>query len=177
MQKTVDILAERGNDWRFVLPAVDHLAEMIEAHTSQWRVPVELVRGEEGKRAAFESADAALAASGTVLLELGLYRVPMVSIYKLDWLIYLFRFLITGWSAALPNLITDEAFIPERMNDMVRPGWLARKLEALMDTDSHDRRQQLEGFARMADAMRLDEAPGAVAARQLLAMLDKKTPA
>lgn len=176
-KRTVEILAERGNDWRIVLPAVDHLAAMIEDHTSDWQMPVEIVRGEEAKYDAFESADVALAASGTVLLELALYRVPMISVYKLDWLLYLFRSLITGWSAALPNLITDEAFIPERLNDMVRPGWLARKLEALMETEGGDRKQQLAGFERMVEAMKLDEAPGAVAARKLLAMLETKTPA
>lgn len=175
--KTMAILAERGNDWRFVLPAVDHLADRIEAQTADWPVKVEVVRGGAAKQEAFDAADAALAASGTVLLELALQRIPMISIYQLDWLLFRFQFLITGWTAALPNLIVDEAIVPERFNDMFRPGWVARKLEQLMDADSLDRRIQLEGFERVSTAMRRDEPPGQTAARILLDMLDGKNPA
>ena len=125
IRDTLAILAERGTSFRAVLPAVPHLEAEIRRIVADWPVKPEIVSGEAAKLEAFARADAALAASGTVLLELALYRVPTISIYRLDWLMHLFRRLITGWSAALPNLITDEAFLPERVGDMIRPGWLA----------------------------------------------------
>jgi lipid-A-disaccharide synthase len=167
---TLAILVARNKHIRAVLPAVPHLADEIRAATEKWPVPPEIVIGEEGKLEAFDRADVALAASGTVLLELALHNIPMVSIYRLDWLMQRFRFLITGWSAALPNLITDETIIPERMNDMIRPGWLARELEALM-CDGLARERQLVGFRHMQKTMQQEEAPGILAARKIISMM------
>lgn len=167
IRDTLAIMAERGTKFRAVLPAVPHLRSEIERAVATWPVKPEIVSGEDAKAEAFANADAALAASGTVLLELALYRIPTISIYRLDWLMHLFRHLITGWTAALPNLITDEAFLPERVGDMIRPGWLARALETLMQ-DSLARREQLAGFDKMASLLATDEASGEIAARKVL---------
>ncbi len=67
---------------RFVLPAVPHLAALIGDMTAQWPVPPEIVMGEAAKLAAFRSARGALAASGTVTLELALAQVPTVAAYR-----------------------------------------------------------------------------------------------
>jgi lipid-A-disaccharide synthase len=166
IEKTLEILKERSPGITAVLPAVDHLADEIERTTSTWAVRPEIVRGEDEKRKAFEEADVALAASGTVLLELALYRIPMISIYRLDWLTHMVRHLITGWSAALPNLIADEAFVPERIGDMVRPGWFARAIEALL-REGPERQSQLDGFERMVAKMYSPEPPGMLAARKI----------
>ena len=167
IRDTLTIMAERGAKFRAVLPAVPHLKGEIERSVSTWPIKPEIVSGEAAKLEVFAKADAALAASGTVLLELALHRIPTISIYRLDWLMHLFRPLITGWTAALPNLINDEAFLPERVGDMIRPGWLARALETLMQ-DSLARRTQLEGFEKMAQLLTTDEAPGEIAARKVL---------
>jgi len=176
-EQVVSILAERGNALRLMLPAVDHLADDIAEQVSGWAIVPEVVTGEAAKQRAFGEAHAALAASGTVLLELALNRIPMVSIYRVDWLMRNFRFLFVGWTAALPNLIADEAIVPERVEEMVRPGWVARTLEALLNEKDPQRVAQLEGFERMALNMRLDEAPGKKAAQVVLDILEQKTPA
>ncbi|MEZ5789466.1 MAG: lipid-A-disaccharide synthase [Nitratireductor sp.] len=138
-RKTLELLADRGVQFEAVLPAVPHLEADIRAEIAQWRVKPEIVSGEDAKIEAFKRADAALATSGTVLLELAIFRIPVISIYRLDRLMHMVRFLIYGWTAALPNLIADEAIVPERVGDMVRPGWLARALEALL-RDGPERR-------------------------------------
>ncbi|MEM7462856.1 MAG: lipid-A-disaccharide synthase, partial [Pseudomonadota bacterium] len=84
ISQTLDVLKERGHQYRTIMPVVPHLTEEISAAVSKWANPPEIVDSEEDKEAAFKQADVALAASGTVLLELGLYRVPMISIYRLD---------------------------------------------------------------------------------------------
>jgi lipid-A-disaccharide synthase len=94
----------------------------------------------------------------------------MVSIYRLDWLMQRFRFLITSWTAALPNLITDSILVPERVEEMVRPGWLARAIEDLM-RQGGSRDLQLEGFEAMTRQMHADEPAGEIAARTVLALL------
>jgi lipid-A-disaccharide synthase len=166
---TLQILHERGNRFRALLPAVPRLEAELREKIAQWPVKPEIVTGENAKHDAFLAADAALATSGTVILELALYKVPVVSIYRLDWLLHRFRFLITGWTAALPNLIADAAIVPERVGDMVRPGWLARAIEGLMQEGSA-RDAQLEGFDLVAARMRQEEPAGMLAARKVLSL-------
>jgi lipid-A-disaccharide synthase len=166
-RQTVDILFERGNSFELVLPAVPKLEAEIRARTVSWKHRPQIVVGEAEKLKAFMIADAALATSGTVLLELALYRVPTVSIYKLDWLMRRFRGFITAWTAALPNLVADRAFLPERVEEMVRPGWLARSLEELM-VPGAARDHQLAGFDAVIKAMQQAEPAGMIAARKII---------
>jgi lipid-A-disaccharide synthase len=169
-RQTVDILEERGKRFRFLLPAVPKLEAEIREKVAGWKVKPEIVVGDQAKTDAFLAADAALATSGTVLLELALFRVPMVSIYRLDWLMARFRFLITSWTAALPNLITDSVLVPERVEEMIRPGWLARAIEELMNAGPA-RDHQLDGFETMIRRMHTDEPAGDIAARTVLSLL------
>lgn len=166
-RQTVEILAERGHDYRLLLPAVPHLEAELRARTASWKIRPQIVAGEQAKHEAFMAADVALATSGTVLLELALYEVPMVSVYRLDWLLRRFRFLISAWTAALPNLIADKAFVPERVEEMIRPGWLARAIEELM-LEGPTRDAQLQGFGEVREKMRQDEPAGMSAARKIL---------
>jgi lipid-A-disaccharide synthase len=170
MAKTLEILRLRMPGLEAILPTMPHLYDEVRSSVATWSVQPEIVVSESSKELAFARADAALAASGTVLLELALRRVPMVSIYRLDWLMHQFRFLITGWTAALPNLISDRALVPERVNDMIRPGWLARELEELM-SEGPARQRQREGFEQMANLMHQAEPPGILAARQIFALI------
>ena len=59
-------------------------AASIEQHLPAWPKQPHLVEGEEDKFRAFKLAHAALAASGTVTLELALAGTPMVVAYKVD---------------------------------------------------------------------------------------------
>ena len=118
------------------------------------------------RRKAFEMTDTddRLMAAAAII---GDSRVPVISIYRLDRLMHMVRFLIYGWSAALPNLVADEAIVPERVGDMVRPGWLARALEALL-RNGPERQAQLDGFDRVAEILNRSEPAAEIAARVIL---------
>ena len=81
----VGLLAERVPGLVTVLPTVPHVAALVQAGTAGWPAPLHIVEGEDEKFAAFDAADAALAASGTVTTELALSRTPMVVGYKVGW--------------------------------------------------------------------------------------------
>ncbi|MEM8837469.1 MAG: lipid-A-disaccharide synthase [Pseudomonadota bacterium] len=168
-RETVSDLVNRGVEARFVLPAVDRHRDRIETETKAWPVLVEVV-GSEEKAAAFRSADAALAASGTVLLELALAETPMVSVYKLDPIARRLRFLVRTWTAALPNLILDYPAVPEFIDEFARPALLSRAVERLL-SDTPQRRAQLAAFEEMAVIMRRSQAedPAQRAAKVVLA--------
>ena len=82
----VGLLAQRLPGLVIVLPTVPHVAVRVRAATADWPAPLHIVEGEDEKFAAFDAADAALAASGTVTTELALSRTPMVVGYKVGWL-------------------------------------------------------------------------------------------
>ena len=69
------------------------------------------------KMAAFSSASLALAASGTVSLELAMLKTPMVVAYKLSPLTgYLAHWLVKLHSVSLVNILVDKPVIPEFLN-------------------------------------------------------------
>lgn len=155
-----------------VLPAVDHLVEEIAAAAADWPIQPRIVRGEAAKMAAFREARAALAASGTVTLELGLARVPMVVAYKVTALEMQLRFLVKVPSIVLANLIADGRSVPEFVGADCTPAHLADALIPLIEGGAA-REAQIESFARLMDAMRLagDQQPSRVAAAVVLRTL------
>lgn len=173
--KAVEQLAARIEKLEVVLPTLPRIEAMVRDLSRDWTVKPLIVTGDEEKWKAFSRADAALAASGTVSLELALARIPSVLSYKADW--FARKFLmpkITIWSAALPNIIVDEPVVPEYFNEFVRPGMLARNLERIMRPGSA-RQAQLDGFDEVASVMKTEKPSGEIGARVLLALAEGKS--
>lgn len=165
----------RNGKTRFLLPTVPRREAMVREMAAKLPVQVDITTTAEGKWTAFAEADAAMAASGTVILELGLATVPVVSAYKTDWLIKLLAGRIKIWTGALPNLIADYAVVPEYINEVVRPGSLCRWAERLSG-DTLQRRAMLEGFDLAWQRLQVPVPPGEAAAGAVLDLLDKKKP-
>ena len=147
------------------LPAVAHLAPEIEAAAKRWPVAPRIVIGEAEKHAAFRRAHAALAASGTVTLELALSGVPMVVAYRVSKIEEQLRHVITVPSIVLANLILGENVVPERIQWDCTPEKLAQTLLPLL-ADTAERRRQAEAFARLDALMSTGaESPSEIAAR------------
>ncbi|NDW04234.1 lipid-A-disaccharide synthase [Jiella pacifica] len=166
---TLGRLAELVPGVTAVLPTLAWHRERIEAEVAKWPVRPEIVTGNAAKWQAFAKADAALAASGTVSLELALAGVPMALAYKLDPVAYQIRHLISAWTAAMPNFVVGHPLVPEHFHEFVRPEMLARRLARLM-TDTPERRAQLEGFDEIRRLMAVDRAPGEAAAEIVLGL-------
>lgn len=165
--------AARNDKCRFILPTVARREQQVRAAIADWPVKPELFIGEEAKWEAFAMADAAVAASGTVVLELALSGIPAVSAYKADFIGRFMLNKITVWSASLPNLIADAPLVPEYFNDTIRAGALARWME-LLTRDSLQRRGMVEGFERVMALMQTETPPGRHAATIVLDVLAEK---
>ncbi|MGL4488219.1 MAG: lipid-A-disaccharide synthase [Rhizobiaceae bacterium] len=167
-EETLRILKSRGHSPRLLLPTVAHVEADARRLSEKWAIQPEITTDPARKLKMFSSADAALAASGTVTLELALCRVPMVAIYDFDTVARLIlRFFFKGWTASLPNLIADEPIVPEQYNDQIRPANLARQLERIM-AKGPARDAQLAGFTKLRTNMQTDVAPGEKAATIVL---------
>lgn len=147
------ILARRHPGLEILLPAVPHLRAEIARVTEGWAVRPRLLDGEEAKLAGFRTARAALAASGTVTLELALAGVPTVVAYKVGYVEgEIARRLISVDSASLPNLILRRKLLRE----FIDWGWsaadLADEVSRLLD-EGEPRRAQLAGFSELRAIM------------------------
>jgi lipid-A-disaccharide synthase len=135
-----------------------------------------IVVTEAEKYAAFRRARAALAASGTVTLELALAHVPMVVAYRVPLLEgMIVRAVARISSASLPNLILGEAVVPEflRREDCTAEK-LAAALAPLLD-DTPERRSQLAAFKRLDQIFSTGgEQPSGRAARVTLEVIENK---
>lgn len=152
-----------------IMPAVSSVREMIEASLPRWSVRPHLVFGEDDKWQAFRLASAALAASGTVTLELAVAGTPMAIAYKVEpWTAPFLRRLIKIDQAGLPNLILGEKLFPEFMQEDATPEAMAAALRPLL-ADTPERRRQVEGLARIPSRLALPHgSPCETAARIVL---------
>ena len=165
----------RNGPTRFLLPTVARQEKLVREIVGSLPVKPEIVTGEDGKWTAFAEADAAMAASGTVILELGLATVPVVSAYRSDWLITMLHKRIKIWSAALPNLIADYPIVPEYFNQVVRAGSLCRWAERL-SADTAQRRAMLEGFDLVWKRLQVPVPSGEAAAGIVMQVLENRKP-
>ncbi len=131
---TLDRLARSRPNLRAVLPAVDACRSEIAAVAEAWSVPTLIVSGQQERYDAFAAADVALAASGTVALELAMARTPMVITYKLNSITaMLARRVIKTRYVNLINLILEREVVPELLQGACRPERLADAVEHLLD--------------------------------------------
>lgn len=170
----------RHPEARIVVPAAPAVAGLVVARSADWPKGTVILdpRGMDTadfaaeKRAAFGAADLALAASGTVSLELAATDTPMVIAYTMSWLSRkLIGALLRVDTVTLVNLVTDSRTIPEFLGENCRPGPIADALGRLME----DERARLDQLDAMALAMRKlgrgGEAPWLRAARSVLGRL------
>lgn len=163
----------RNGPTRFLLPTVSRQEARVRAMIADWALRPEVLTGDEAKWQAFAEADAAIAASGTVILELALASVPVVSTYKADFLMRMLSQRIKTWTGALPNLIADYPVVPEYLNDHVRPGNLMRMAERLA-ADTLQRRAMLEGFDLVWQRLQTERPSGDEGSRIVLELLARR---
>ena len=168
----VGLLAERLGSLEVIIPTVASVRPLIEEALANWPVKPHLVSGEADKFKAFRLAKAALAASGTVTLELGLAGVPMVVAYRVDWVASRLRFLLKVPSIVLANLVIGENVFPEFIQEDCNPETLADALVPLF-CDTPERRRQLAGLDSIASKMLLERAtPSECAAETALDVIE-----
>jgi lipid-A-disaccharide synthase len=167
--ETLSRLLHRGRDFDVIMPVMPTVRPLIEKKLPAWVKQPHLVEGEEDKFRAFKLATAALAASGTVTLELALAGAPMVVGYKVDVIIApLLRRLITAPSVVLPNLVLGEKAFPEFLQEDCSPGRLANALAPLLD-GGPERERQLAALARVPAALKVEgQTPSEAACRVVL---------
>jgi lipid-A-disaccharide synthase len=167
-------LRAAGVEFDAILPTMPHLLEMVREGVKEWKVAPRIVVGEQDKRAAFRIANAALAKSGTVTLELALACVPTVAAYRTGVVeAWVLRRAIKAKSVILANLVVGENIVPEFLQEDCTADKLSNAMREIL-ADSPLRRHQLAAFARIGDIMSTDnKSPSVRAAEIVLATMRK----
>jgi lipid-A-disaccharide synthase len=166
------LLQEEIGAFRVVVPTVENVAAAVAEGVREWPGNPIVVRGAAAKYDAFAASRAALAASGSVALELALARVPMAVAYRLNKLTesVLDRVLRVR-QVNLVNLILDRKLVGEYLREDCTPPRLAEALATLI-RDERVRAAHLSGYD---EAMRLlgagGPSPSLNAADRILAII------
>ncbi|WP_448326168.1 lipid-A-disaccharide synthase [Sulfitobacter sp. M13] len=162
---------------RVVIPAAGPVAEAVIAQTKDWTVRPIVLDPRVGtradnvamKRAAFAAADIALAASGTVSLELAAASLPMVIAYRMNWLSFrLIKAMALIDTVTLVNLVSDTRVVPEFLGPDCTPQKIAGGLEHVF---AHPEEQKDAMALTMERLGKGGDAPGLRAARAVLSRL------
>ena len=168
---------------RVVVPTVAGVASAVLETTKGWPGNPVVLDPRAGpsattlddKNAAFAAADLALAASGTVSLELAASNTPMVIAYDMNWpsrRIIASKLKID--TVTLVNLVSETRAIPEFLGADCKPQAIAKALEALISDPDSQAQQRAAMVTTMERLGRGDEAPGLRAAKSILRVLERK---
>ncbi|MEM7731584.1 MAG: lipid-A-disaccharide synthase [Pseudomonadota bacterium] len=161
-------------DLRVILPTTGPRAAQVREMTQDWpgkpliiapdHVSTDIFAHE--KMCAFAAADRALAASGTVSLELAAADTPMLIAYDTSWLsrVIISRMLLID-TLTLVNLVSETRAVPELLGTDCTPEKIAPAVLQLMDNvgdQRHAMRVTMDRLGRGGDA------PGLQAARAVL---------
>ncbi len=142
----IELLRQRHPGLSVVVPTVPGVAEFVRHRTAEWSLPVVVVETERERFGAMAAADVALAASGTVALELAVARTPSVIAYRVHPVTHrIVKRLVRIEFANLVNLLLDRRAIPEFLQDACRAELLAEAVDRLF-RDSEARAAQVAAY-------------------------------
>jgi lipid-A-disaccharide synthase len=157
-----------------ILPMVPSLSVLIQEQCPQ-KKGIHLIKDPQDKGAAFAASTMALAASGTVTLELALAGVPTLIGYKASPLTaFIVRFLIKSSYAGLPNILLNRQVMPEFIQERCTPELLIPQVEAYL-SDPQKRERISRELQEVKPHLSGGQSPSQVAACVVVDLLSRKS--
>ncbi|CAN0479029.1 unnamed protein product [Discosporangium mesarthrocarpum] len=170
----VQLRAEIG-DFRLVVPVIGRAGDIIRAETADWDADILIVEGEAEKFNAMAASDLALAASGTVALELALARLPTVIAYRMNVITNMIaRRVVKLDHVNLVNILLKREAVPEYILENCTADNLARGLAELFRSEEKRAQQIVSYEEAMLQLGEGGTAPGARAAGIILKLIARK---
>lgn len=123
--------------YTFLIPQASTITRQVldENGLANWHDRMDFRVISDDRYSMMAACDAAVAASGTVLLELAILGTPMVATYRTSRYTYLLGRLLIRHLAyfSLVNLIGGRAIIPELLQDAVTPKQIAQELDRMIE--------------------------------------------
>lgn len=152
MLGAAEILQTRDPARCFFLPVAGGVDEQrIEEHLAA--SPVKVTLTHDARYALMKAARAAIAASGTVVMEAAVMGLPAVVLYRMSALSYFVgRLLVDVPRFSLPNILLGETFETELLQGAVQPERIAAAMEPII-ADGEARSYVTERLARAVEML------------------------
>jgi len=173
--KTIVKLIYKKPDLKIVIPTLPHLKKHIEEFFSNKDINPIIVTSDEDKFNSFAASNAAIAASGTISLELALTETPHLIAYKLNPISYLVaKFLIKAPYANLINIILKRLAVLELLQARCNADLIYNEALRLLDNEDV-RRKQIKDFRAALAKIGLgdEQTPSYLAAKAVLSVIEK----
>lgn len=173
--KSMHTFHQEHPEYVFVLPTVHTVEEEVRKTIEKEDLPIIVLTTEYDRHDAFCSADVAVAASGTVALELAMVNVPHLIAYRVAPLTaFLVRHLLKIQFVNLTNILLGREVVPELLQENCVPDKILYYVhELLKKEDLYER--QMEGFSKVREILGLgDQTPSANVCDILLKIVNKE---
>jgi lipid-A-disaccharide synthase len=141
------------------VPTVETVAGDVKRAAASWPVPAVVVESVAEKYDAFAAGTVAMAASGTVSLELAIAQLPTVIAYRIHSVsAAVARRLVKVRYATLANIILDRAAVPEFIQGRCRADLIAESVGMLL-ADPAARASQVREVSLALDQLGGDDPP------------------
>lgn len=170
--ETLGLIHAQHPNARVALPTVRGVVDLVRDLSKSWPIKPQIIENADEKRMAFANATCAIAASGTVSLELAANGCPMVIAYKMHpithWLMRRAALIDT---VTLVNLVSQTRAVPEFLGPDCRAEKIAPALLGLLG-QGPNRAAQIRAMDLTLQRLGRDgDAPALRAARSVLAQL------
>ena len=177
LEQAVALIWRRVSQLRLVLPTLPGMAPLVKRLVARWQLPVLVLEDRTERFDAYAASWLAIAASGTVSLEVAVAGLPAITIYRTGPLAaWLARRLTRAPHVNMVNLILGRPAIPELLQEDCRPDRIATAAVRLIG-DEALRRDQQTALAEAVGRLRgSDErSPSQRAAARILELLADRT--
>ncbi|MCP4394629.1 MAG: lipid-A-disaccharide synthase [Alphaproteobacteria bacterium] len=172
-KESVELLSKDIPDLHIVVPTVKTVSDYVKAELSGWKIPATIVMGEKQRYDAFAASNAALAASGTVALELAIAKVPHIITYMVSPITALImKALFKMKYVNLTNIILDKPIIPEFLQEDCTPNNICKEILPLINDDAV-RNKQLDEMKNLEQTLspNKNKTPSTKAAQTILKII------
>ena len=141
-----EILYKQNNNFVFALPTVKTVAERVKKMLEKYDLPVIVLENESDRYTAFQASCAAIAASGTVALELTMCKIPHIISYKVAPLTYFMaKHLVKIKYVNLTNIMLKRGVVPELLQEKCTPQNIVQYINELL-AGKNLYKKQMKGF-------------------------------
>ena len=159
-----------------LLPTVENRREQVENYFAPLGFPYKIITGQQARYEAFRMSEFALAASGTVSLELTACRTPHIIAYSFNWLTNrLAEIFVKIKYANLINILADQRIIPEFVLRKCRADLIAPEMLSFLKDKEKGENQMERARKQLAKLKPADALPSEKAAEVVLGVMDGST--
>lgn len=155
--ETAQKIYDEDKSFCFVIPTVKTVAKRVNKIAADSKLPIIVVDNENDRHNAFNAAEIAIAASGTVALELAIANIPHVIAYKVSPISAMLvrRFLHIQF-VNLSNILLGREIIPELLQERCISGNIKSYISELL-TKKELYEKQMDGFDKVRKILGMSE--------------------